>query len=75
MSIMVIDSISYHSSSPPLFFKGGISFPENGLKGGSKILFFKGEDTQKGGIKSKGGVQTSLPIYSFLQLKGSIDHV
>ena len=29
-----------HSWNPP-FFKGGIDFPENGLKGGSKILVFR----------------------------------
>ena len=58
----------------PPFFKGGISFPENGLKGGSKILVFKG-GYPKGGIKNKGGVQTPLHINSFLHLRDSIGHV
>ena len=37
-----------HSSNPP-FFKGGITFPENGLKGGSKILVFRGRIPKRGG--------------------------
>ena len=35
-----------HTLNLPIF-KGGIGFPENGLKGGSKIFVFKG-GTQKG---------------------------
>ena len=35
----------------PPFFKRGIGFPENGLKGGSKILVFKGGYPRGGGQK------------------------
>ena len=44
--------------TPPCFRKG-INFPENGLKGKSKNLVFKG-GYPKGGSKVKGGSDTSL---------------
>ena len=47
---MQIDYMVRHSSNPP-FFKGGIGFPENGLKGGDQRFCFLRGDTQKGGIK------------------------
>ena len=40
--------------TPPCFRKG-INFPENGLKGKSKNLVFKGGGVPKRGFKSKGG--------------------
>ena len=63
----------------PFFKGGGVSFPENGLKGGFKILLFKG-GYPKGWIikrvdENKVRVQIPLQINCFLRLRGSIEHV
>ena len=49
----------------PPFLKGGSAFLKMGLRGGLKIFVFKGEDTQKGGSKIKGGFRPLSTLTPF----------
>ena len=57
-SILMVPS---HSSNPPFFKGGGLAFLKMGLRGGSKILVFKGGIPKRGGIKNKGGGSDPSP--------------
>ena len=66
LSICFVLYILHHSWTPPLR-KGGQTFPKLPLRGGSKILNFKGGGVPgKGGIQNKGGIGTFFQYFNYI---------